>query len=169
MQISRVERSKSAARRAYNRMSRIYDLLAGSSEAQFIHLGLDMLAVRAGETVLEIGSGTGTALFALCQQAEDKGSVNGLDLSPGMLQVAHNRLVKVGLEGRAHLLSGDGAALPYSDQSFDALFMSFTLELFDTPEIPCVLAECHRVLQPGGRLGVVAMEKSEHPGWMERL
>ncbi|MFZ0532240.1 MAG: hypothetical protein WAM09_03595, partial [Anaerolineales bacterium] len=61
MQISRVERSKSAARRAYNRMSRIYDLLAGSSEAQFIHLGLDMLAVRAGETILEIGSGTGTA------------------------------------------------------------------------------------------------------------
>jgi demethylmenaquinone methyltransferase/2-methoxy-6-polyprenyl-1,4-benzoquinol methylase len=169
MKISRVERSKSAARRAYNRMSRIYDLLAGSSEAQFIHLGLDMLAVRAGETVLEIGSGTGTALFALCQQAEDKGSVNGLDLSPGMLQVAHNRLAKVGLEGRAHLLIGDGAALPYSDQSFDALFMSFTLELFDTPEIPCVLAECHRVLQPGGRLGVVAMEKSEHPGWMERL
>jgi ubiquinone/menaquinone biosynthesis C-methylase UbiE len=169
MQISQVKRSKSTARRTYNRLSRIYDLLVGSSETQFIHLGLEMLAVRAGETVLEIGSGTGKALFELCQQAEDKGSVNGLDLSPGMLQVAHNRLAKVGLEGRAHLLIGDGAALPYSDQSFDALFMSFTLELFDTPEIPCVLAECHRVLQTGGRLGVVAMQKSEHPGWMERL
>jgi ubiquinone/menaquinone biosynthesis C-methylase UbiE len=169
MQISQVKRSKSTAKRTYNRLSRIYDLLAGSSETQFIHLGLEMLAVSAGETVLEIGSGTGKALFKLCQQAGDMGSVNGLDFSPGMLQVAHNRLAKVGLEGRAHLLVGDGAALPYSDQSFDALFMSFTLELFDTPEIPIVLVECHRVLRPGGQLGVVAMQKSEHPGWMERL
>jgi ubiquinone/menaquinone biosynthesis C-methylase UbiE len=169
MHISRVNRSKNDAKRTYDRLSSIYDFLAGSSETPLMHLGLELLGVGKGEFVLEIGSGTGKALVELCAQVGETGSVHAIDLSPGMLRVAHDRLVKADLNEGVSLLEGDGASLPYRDASFTAVFMSFTLELFDTPEIPVVIKECHRVLQLGGRLGVVSMLKSNHPGAIVRL
>jgi demethylmenaquinone methyltransferase/2-methoxy-6-polyprenyl-1,4-benzoquinol methylase len=169
MQISRVNRSKSSAKMAYDRLSHIYDGLAGSSETQFMHLGLDMLTINTGESILEVGSGTGKALVKLSLQTGDTGKVYAIDLSRGMLQKSSQRLANAGMEHRVSLLEGDAARLPYTSGSFSAVFICFTLELFDTPEIPLVLEECWRVLIPDGRLGVVAMLKTEQPGWVERL
>ena len=111
-----------------------------------------MLEVRPGETILEIGCGTGMALDDLSNWVGDKGAVHGLDLSPGMLQVAGARLVKGSHVKSASLSCGDGACLPYASGVFSSLFMSFTLELFDTPEIPMVLAECWRY-ETGWKVG----------------
>jgi len=141
-------------------MSRWYDLFTGS-EKHFTEAGLEILNVQPGEKVLEIGVGTGHALVALAQAIGDDGKAYGIDLSDGMLQVAHDRLQHAGLSGRADLRLGDAARLPFEDDFFDAIFISFTLELFDTPEIPTVLNECKRVLRETGRIGVVAMEKKE--------
>jgi demethylmenaquinone methyltransferase/2-methoxy-6-polyprenyl-1,4-benzoquinol methylase len=169
MQISRVKRTKHAAQVAYNRLSHVYDWLANPSEAKFINLGLEMLRAIPGETILEIGSGTGRAIVELCTQVGDQGSVHGLDLSQGMLKMARSRLSKTQLLTKVNLLAGDGARLPYKSESFSAVFISFTLELFDTPEIPTVLEECLRVLRPDGRLCLIAMMKKEHPGPIVRL
>jgi len=156
-EISRVTRSKQQAILAYDRLSRWYDWFSESSEWPLTALGLNKLNVQAGEAVLEIGFGTGNALLVLAEVVGVSGKLVGLDLSRGMFAIAREKVAHASLSERVNLHQGDAAALPFQDNSFDAVFSSFTLELFDTPEIPAVLAECRRVLKPGGRMGIVAM------------
>ncbi len=91
-EISRVRRSKAAARASYDRMSGWYDWMAGSSEKGFTEQGLELLCVQPGEHVLEIGCGTGQSLLALSHAAGAIGRVYGLDLSSGMLHQSAKRL-----------------------------------------------------------------------------
>jgi demethylmenaquinone methyltransferase/2-methoxy-6-polyprenyl-1,4-benzoquinol methylase len=76
-----------------------------------------------------------------------------------MCDIARSKVEKVGFSKRVQLVNGDALNLPFQGSSFNAIFMSFTLELFDTPEIPLVLEECQRVLKKDGRLCVVAMKQ----------
>jgi demethylmenaquinone methyltransferase/2-methoxy-6-polyprenyl-1,4-benzoquinol methylase len=168
-QLSRVTRSKKTAKASYDRMSRWYDLLAGTSEWRFVKVGLDLLAIKEGESILEIGYGTGKAIQAIADAVGDGGRVHGIDLSEGMHRIASERVRAAGFSDRVELRCGDGADLPYEDHRFDAVFTSFTLELFDTPEIPIVLQECKRVLRPRGRLVVVSMAKKIESSLAVRL
>ncbi|MCQ3937039.1 MAG: 2-heptaprenyl-1,4-naphthoquinone methyltransferase [Chloroflexi bacterium] len=168
--IARVNRSKEDARTSYNRLSRWYDTIAGSTEKKYRDMGLQKLSAQPGETILEIGFGTGHCLVSLAQAVGPAGRVIGLDISDGMLAVARDRLQKAGLDGRVDLRLGDAARLEFVEAgSLDGVFMSFTLELFDNPEIPLVLQECRRVLKPGGRIAVVSMTKTEPPGVAVRI
>jgi len=167
--LRRVTRSRTQARHVYDRTSRWHRFVEEPFERRARTDGLDLLRVRPGERVLELGCGAGGALIALAAAVGPAGRVVGLDLSPGMISEAAARLRRAGLADRAVLLVGDATSIPWPDVSFDALFMAFTLELFDTPEIPLVLAECRRVLRPGGRIAVVSLSRETPVGWPTRL
>ena len=108
-----------------------------------------------GNTVLDVGTGPGEPALTVAAFVGPEGKVFGIDLSEGMRARARERLAKEHLIDKVELSCGDATHLPYPDGSMDAVFMSFALELFDTPEIPQVLTECKRVLRAGGRIGVV--------------
>jgi ubiquinone/menaquinone biosynthesis C-methylase UbiE len=76
-----------------------------------------------------------------------------------MVRKAKRRLEKLSILKKADLFRGDASKLPFENNTFDAVFISFTLELFDTPEIPQVLGEIKRVIKPDGRLGVISLPK----------
>lgn len=165
----RVTRSKEDAIRNYNRMSSWYDALVGRSEKKYAKAGLQKLQAKEGETILEIGFGTGHCLLELARCVGDSGKVYGIDISDRMRDISQSRVREAGLEGRAELRCHDALNLPYTDGSFDAVFMSFTLELFDTPELVPFLQQCRRVLKKDGRMCVVAMSRRGSPGIMMRL
>lgn len=164
-----VPRSKEEAKQFYNRISRFYDYLTGAFERKYADMALEQLSVQEGETVLEIGFGPGHCLKRIARSVGQTGKAYGIDISLGMLEVAKRRLKKARLIDRVELSCGDAASLPYGDNAFDAAFMSFTLELFDTPEISKVLEEVKKVLRPMGRLGVVSMSKENGGSLLFRL
>jgi len=168
-EISRVTRSKEVAKASYDRMSGFYDLLAGLSEKRYNDLGLILLHVQPGESVLEIGFGTGKTLLPLASIVGPVGRVYGLDISEGMVSKASARLREAGLSDRVELRCGDAVALPFPGGSVDAIFLCFTLELFDSPEIPLVLKKCRQALHSNGRICVVAMSNKGKPNTMTRL
>ena len=154
------EISHLGARQNYDRLSRFYDSFSGG-ERSLSKTALELLALQPGENILEIGFGTGHALLEMAHAVGTRGRVEGIDLSPGMLAVASRRVLHSGLAGNISLQVGDATCLPFPEPRFQAAFMSFTLELFSTTEIPLVLAECRRVLVPDGRLGVVSLARKD--------
>jgi ubiquinone/menaquinone biosynthesis C-methylase UbiE len=167
--ISRVRRSKEEAGNLYDRISGWYDAIEGIWTGKARDAGLRKLGAREGERVLEIGFGTGHAILALARSVGDTGKVCGIDLSPRMLDIALKKAAGSGYGERMELAQGDAASLPYDPEFFDAVFMSFVLELFDTPDIPQVLSECRRVLKKGGRICVVSLSRSGGRKPMRRI
>jgi ubiquinone/menaquinone biosynthesis C-methylase UbiE len=158
--IERVPRTSQQAATAYTRLSRWYDLLSKSSEGPYIATGLRLLNAQAGERALEIGFGTGHGLIALAQGVGQAGRVYGIDLSPGMIEVAREQIEKEQLTERVVVQRGDVLHLPYATGAIDVVFSSFMLDLIDTPDLPIALNECRRVLRANGRLGIVSMSKA---------
>ena len=164
-----VERPRGAAGKFYDRISPVYDWLAGPSEDRFIQEGLEVLEAEPGQHVLELGFGTGRALNRLAEQVGERGLVCGLDLSPAMARRAQARVETCGTAERTLIVVGDAARPPLAAESFDQVFTSFTLELFSEDDIYRVLETCSTALKPGGTLVVVSLTKKRRPGFPVRV
>jgi ubiquinone/menaquinone biosynthesis C-methylase UbiE len=166
--IAPVRRSKAEARTTYNRRSRGYERVEGRFERHARITGEALLEVQPGERVLEIGSGPGESLAAFAHTVGAEGFVIGIDSAREMHRVAASRLAGRDDRAQVSLVVGDGAMIPIRAKSIDAGFASFTLELFDTPELVDVLGELRRVLRPAGRLVIVSLTATSPPALMER-
>lgn len=155
-------RVKGDIKAIYSKLSKTYAFIEEKFEKDIRARGLALLNLQKGEIVLEIGYGTGSTLVEMAQAVGDTGKVYGIDLTPKMVELAKNRLMRQDLLKNVEIREGDAREMPYTDQTFDAVYLASTLELFDTPDIPKVLKEIKRVLKPTGRICVVSIPKENH-------
>jgi ubiquinone/menaquinone biosynthesis C-methylase UbiE len=113
---------------------------------------LDVLDPKAGEDVLDVGSGPGLLAGEIAELVSPGGSVRGMDPSESMLAIARRRELVAG-SAPVEFCSGDAGALPFADESFDAVVSTQVYEYVE--DVPTALTEVHRVLRPGGRLLVL--------------
>lgn len=109
---------------------------------------IGLLAVAAGERILEIGPGNAAFAPQLLQASASQ--YLGIELSAAMVEAGNQRLVSAGLGGRAAMRLGDAHALPVDEASMDAALAVNTLYFW--PNLAPVLDELARVLRRGGRL-----------------
>ncbi|HTU77855.1 MAG TPA: ubiquinone/menaquinone biosynthesis methyltransferase [Solirubrobacteraceae bacterium] len=104
-------------------------------------------APAAGERVLDVATGTGMVAAELLARADC--SVVGVDQSAEMLAAARARFLGVD-RSRVQLIEGQAEALPFADESFDALTFTYLLRYVDDPR--ATIRELARVVRPGGRV-----------------
>jgi len=110
------------ARAWYNRISRLYDILAWSDEKIPVEAGLRLLAIQYGERVLEIGFGTGHAIISMAESTGAAGKIYGVEISDDMYQITQGAVERAGFEDRVVLLQADARNLPFDNQFFDTVF-----------------------------------------------
>ncbi|MEJ2508467.1 MAG: methyltransferase domain-containing protein [Gammaproteobacteria bacterium] len=123
-------------------------------------------AVRESDTILDAGAGTGSTSLLAARRAGPSGHVVLFDTSEPMLAVARRRVAQAGLAGRSEFRTGDMAALPFADASFDVALSTYSLcPLYD----PVAAAlELYRVVRPGGRVGIAHSTEPRRP-WVRWL
>ena len=126
---------------------------------------VDRLPLHAGEHALDVACGTGIVARLAAHRVSPGGSVTGLDLNPGMLAVA--RSLPPAPDVQIEWREGSATALPFADATFNAVLCQQGLQFF--PDRVAALREMHRVLVPGGRLGLSVWRPSQHNPYMAAL
>ena len=153
--------------------ARSYDLLVWvltlGRDRVFREKTLDLARVALGESVLDIGCGTGTLALAAKNRVGSSASVTGIDASPQMIARARKKARRVGAE--VTFVTADVENLPYAAGTFDLVLSTVMLHhLSDGARLKC-LGEVRRVLRPGGRFlaldfGGAAAERRTRAGRM---
>lgn len=142
-------------------------LMAYGKEGAFRERILKLARLAPGETVLDVGCGTGTLAIAAKRIAGASGRVQGIDASPEMLARAKKKAKRAGMD--VAFTEAPAQALPFADASFDLVLNTVMLHHLPRPGRAQCAAEMRRVLKPGGRVLVVDFAVSQEKGLIAHL
>jgi len=134
----------------FNTISPQYDflnhLLSGGIDIIWRKKAIKLLQNKGIKSMLDIATGTGD--FAIEALKINPEKIIGVDISEGMLSFGQEKIRKMGLEKTIQLQKGDSEKLPFSDNSFDAVIVSFGVRNFEN--LQKGLSDMFRVTKPGG-------------------
>ncbi len=105
-----------------------------------------MVSKNNPKQILDIATGTGDLALMMAQLDPD--TITGLDISAGMLEVGKQKIAKANLSDKIEMVVGDSENMPFDDNTFDAITVSFGVRNF--ANLDKGLTEIKRVLKPGG-------------------
>jgi demethylmenaquinone methyltransferase/2-methoxy-6-polyprenyl-1,4-benzoquinol methylase len=148
----------------FNNISHSYDLLnrvlSGGIDIYWRRKAIDFLRADKPKFMLDIATGTGDfALEALKKLQPDQ--IIGVDISEGMLAMGKEKIKKLGLSDKIVLQTGDSEKLPFADNTFDAITVSFGVRNFENLEQG--LRDMFRVLKPNGKVVILEFSQPENP------
>lgn len=150
-------------------MSKMFDAIAPCYDRlnRFFSFGLDLLwrralarhlPVKKDCALLDLATGSGDQLLVLCKKIHPKRAV-GVDISPEMIKLASKKLAPY--QSFCSLHVGDMLNLPYPDNSFDLITISFGMR--NVPDPSLLLKEIGRLLRPKGHVAILELTTPDHP------
>jgi len=139
----------------FDGISKRYDILN-----RIITFGIDvlwrkkvvkLLKKEKHNSLLDIATGTGDLVIELAKLDIDE--IIGLDISPGMLEIARRKVKKKQLDDRINMMLGDSEALNFDNQTFDAVTIAFGVRNFENLDLG--LEEIYRVLKTNGTIVIL--------------
>ena len=151
-------------KRAYAILSPVYDFLFDKVFYPGRVAAIELLEIKPGDRILEVGVGTGLNLPLYPRDCD----VTGVDISEGMLRKAEERVRTLGMH-HAKLMVMDGSRLDFPDNSFDRVIATYVISA--VPDPVKTLLEMRRVCKPSGHLVILNHFKSENPiiGMFEKI
>lgn len=159
-------------RRLFRVVATRYDvitrLLSFGQDRYWKEVLLRRVSRRVPRDILDVACGTGDLTLALARRLPDA-RVVGMDLTPEMIHRARRRAARAqrraaragGPAGTIQFDLGDMSALTYHDSQFDLVTAGYALR--NAPDLTATIAELHRVLRPGGVLGILDFSRSDAP------
>ena len=141
-------------RRVYDRLSAVYPVSTMFFHSRAHRSALKASGIRDGMRVLEVATGSGE-MFRRLVRANGRGSTVGVDLSPNMAARTQRTARHKFPGARAHCQAVDARQMPFRNESFDAVFCCYLLELLSADDIVSALGEFRRILRDSGRLTLV--------------
>ncbi len=143
-------------KRVYDRLAMVYPASTFFFHSRAHRCALESSGLKNGMRVLEVATGSGE-MFRRLVRANRSGETIGFDLSPNMASRTQRRIRREFPGARTLCQAVDARFLPFRDESFDAVFCCYLLELLGADDIFKALTEMRRVLRRSGKLSLVCI------------
>ena len=162
---------KGSAKTKKEQVAEMFDRIAGRYDFMnhFLSAGTDIgwrkktikwLKKDRPQNILDIATGTGDMAIMACKLLNPH-RIEGIDISPQMLEAGKKKVEKEGLAGKIRLQVGDSEAINFAENTFDAGMVAFGIRNFE--DLEKGLTEILRVLKPGAQLVILEFSKPKQP------